>query len=165
MIYLGLGSNLGERERNLRQAVQMLDEHPDIKVCGTSSIYETAPVGVTDQPQFLNAVVAVESKLSASELLTECLRIEYLLGRVRTARWGPRTIDIDILLYNDLTIENNTLTIPHPYMHVRPFVLAPLSDLTGEQKIYKEMTAGELLAACDQADVRLYKKFDWRKCQ
>ena len=165
MIYLGLGSNLGDREDLLSKAVKLLDEHQAIIVKRVSSIYETAPVGITDQPAFLNAVVAVETSLSVYELLTECLWIEAVLGRVRTVRWGPRTIDIDLLLYNELKLDSEALIIPHPRMHVRPFVLIPLSELIGEQKIINGMTANELLETCDVSGVRFYKEFDWRNSQ
>lgn len=162
MIYLGLGSNMGDREQYLRQAVNHLDAHSAINVVCTSAIYETSPLGYVEQAAFLNAVVGIETTLSPYELLEECLRIESLLDRIRVIRWGPRTIDIDILLFHDVTLANETLTIPHPFMHVRPFVLWPLRDLTGDKAIYQGKTASELLSACDHEEVTFFKKFDRR---
>ena len=159
MIYLGLGSNIGERKSYLQQAVTLLTHHSDITLVQTSAIYETPPFGYTDQPAFLNVVISIESALSPSELLVECLRVESILGRVRDIRWGPRTIDIDILLYHDLKIQTESLKIPHPYLHLRPFVLVPLSDLTRESEVYQGKTASELLAACEPTTITVYGKF------
>lgn len=159
MIYLGLGSNIGERVSYLQQAVKLLTRHPDITLVQTSAIYETAPFGYTDQPAFLNAVISIESTLSPNELLVECLQVESILGRVRDIHWGPRTIDIDILLYHDLTIQTEWLRIPHPYFHLRPFVLVPLSDLSRGSRVYLGKTASELLAACEPTTIKIYGTF------
>ncbi|KYZ77309.1 hypothetical protein AXX12_04040 [Anaerosporomusa subterranea] len=160
MIYLGLGSNMGERECYLRQAVSILAAHPDIQVIKKSAIYETEPFGYIDQAAFLNAVIAIESNLSPAELLRVCLETESCLGRVRNARWGPRTIDIDILLFHDQLIDTDTLKVPHPYMHLRPFVLIPLRDLTGDDIVLHGLTTGELLATCEPSSVTFYQSFD-----
>jgi len=129
--YLSLGSNLGDRLRNLTKAVRALDRLPDTQVTGISRVYETEPVGVAGQPDFLNAVVCVETGLSALLLLRECQRIETALLRERPFAHAPRTVDIDILLYNDLQLNDPELTLPHPRMNERNFVLVPLCELTG----------------------------------
>lgn len=160
MIYLGLGSNMGERESYLRQAVNILGAHPDIQIIKKSAIYETEPFGYTDQAEFLNAVIAIESNLAPADLLKACLEIESYLGRVRNVCWGPRTIDIDILLFHDQLIHTEVLTVPHPFMHLRPFVLIPLRDLTGNDIVLHGLTAGELLTTCEPSAVRYYQSFD-----
>lgn len=126
--YLGLGSNLGDRAVNLQRAVDLLGGHAGIRVLRSSRVYETDPVG-PPQPDYLNAVVEVETALAARELLHACLDVERELGRVRTERWGPRVIDVDILTYGDETIDEPDLIVPHPRMHERAFVLVPLADL------------------------------------
>ena len=127
--YLGLGSNVGERLQFLRRAVACLGEVVGIRVTRVSSVYETEPVGVTDQGWFLNAVVEVDTMLSAEALLERTQAIERALGRMRARRWGPRTIDLDILLYGDLQLKTDSLTIPHPELHRRAFVMIPLLEL------------------------------------
>lgn len=133
--YLGLGSNLGDRLGHLRRAVELLRAHPDIRITGVSSIYETAPVGPVEQPDFLNMVVAAETTLSPEKLLSVTQEIEKRLHRVRTIRWGPRTLDIDILLYGDLTLHREGLILPHPRMEERAFVLIPLLEVAGNLRI------------------------------
>jgi 2-amino-4-hydroxy-6-hydroxymethyldihydropteridine diphosphokinase len=133
--YLSLGSNLGDRLDYLKSAIQALDSHPDIKVASTSSVYETDPVGYTDQGKFLNLAVKIETSLGAEALLDTCLNIEKSLGRVREIKWGPRTIDLDILLYNNENIETDRLVIPHPRMHERLFVLIPILEIDPFLKI------------------------------
>lgn len=135
-IYLGLGANLGKRIKTLKEAVRMLGNCPDISVLGESPYYETEPQGGPPQPRFINAVLSIETDLSPRELLGVVRDVERALGRehVRSdrERWGPRTIDIDILLYDNLVIEDEDLKIPHPMMHQRRFVLEPLSDISPE---------------------------------
>lgn len=130
--YLSLGSNMGDRVGMLRQAVRLLKEHPAINVMKISSLYETAPVGFTEQDAFLNMVVQLQTSLNAYELLEICQDIEQTLERKREIRWGPRTIDLDILLYNQDEFETENLVIPHPRMHERAFVLVPLLELDPE---------------------------------
>ncbi len=159
MICLGLGSNVGDREGNIRAAVAKLAAWPGLAVTRVSSLYETAPVGYTDQPDFLNAVACVETSLSPQELLTACLAVEKDLGRERKVRWGPRTIDIDVLLYDEVTLATPELTLPHPRLHERAFVLVPLAELAPDMPVCAGKTAGELAAACADGAVRLYKRF------
>jgi 2-amino-4-hydroxy-6-hydroxymethyldihydropteridine diphosphokinase len=127
--YVGLGSNLGDRERNLRSALGLLDTE-DVRVLAISRFRETDPVGYADQPRFLNAAALVETDLSAPELLERLLAVERSLGRERTGpRFGPRTIDLDLLLYGDETIDEPGVTVPHPRLAERRFVLEPLAEL------------------------------------
>ena len=127
--YLSLGSNIGDRLDMLQEAVCELMNQTDLRVTQISSVYETAPVGYTEQASFLNMVVEVQSDLSAFKILSICLETEQVLGRIREFRWGPRSIDLDILLYNDENMESENLIIPHPRMHERGFVLVPLLEL------------------------------------
>ncbi|SOC26471.1 2-amino-4-hydroxy-6-hydroxymethyldihydropteridinediphosphokinase [Ureibacillus xyleni] len=128
-IYLSLGTNIGDREHNLKLAVRMLHEMDDVCVKNVSSIYETAPVGYVDQPSFLNIVLYVESDKSAFDMLDICQSVENELGRVREIRWGPRIIDLDILLFNQDNIEAENLIVPHARMFERAFVLVPLLEI------------------------------------
>ena len=127
--YLGFGSNLGDREKRILSAMELLDRAEGVSVVSRSSLYETDPVGETDQPPFLNAAAGVETELSPRELLKLIREIEETIGRTPTYRWGPREIDIDILFYDDCIIEEEGLTIPHPRMHERAFVLVPLLEI------------------------------------
>lgn len=126
--FLGLGTNLGDRLANLQRAVEVLAGTPGISVLRSSRIYETAPIGPA-QPDFLNAVVEVDTDLEPHALLAACAAVERALHRVRGIRWGPRTIDVDLLAYDRRVIDTNELTIPHPRMHERAFVLVPLLEL------------------------------------
>lgn len=127
--YLSLGSNLGDRKAQLQEAVRLLQLNPSISNLRMSSIYETAPVGYLDQHAFLNLVVRLETSLSPLELLDVCQEIEQALYRERLVRWGPRTVDLDILLYGQEQLTTERLTIPHPHMYERAFVLVPLREL------------------------------------
>ena len=129
--YVGLGANLGERERTLRAAVAALAANPRIEVVGVSSLRETDPVGpVIDQPPFLNGAVALETSLDARELLSVLLQTEADFGRTREGpTGGPRTLDLDLLLYGEATIDEPGLQVPHPRLHERAFVLEPLREL------------------------------------
>ena len=132
--YLALGSNIGDRKQQLLKAIDLIGNIKGIKVTKQSSIYETAPIGYTDQPNFLNLCLEIETELSPQQLLKHCLDIEQQLHRVREIRWGPRTLDIDILLYSDNIIETDNLSIPHPRMQERAFVLIPLNDIASDKK-------------------------------
>jgi 2-amino-4-hydroxy-6-hydroxymethyldihydropteridine diphosphokinase len=127
--FLGLGSNLGDRLATLQRAIDVLGDEPGIAVQRTSRVWETDPVGGPEQPDFLNVVAEIETVLEPHELLDATARVEEALGRTRDVRWGPRTIDVDILLIDGLTIHDDRLTVPHPRMHERAFVLMPLLEL------------------------------------
>ncbi|AKL94431.1 2-amino-4-hydroxy-6-hydroxymethyldihydropteridine pyrophosphokinase FolK [Clostridium aceticum] len=127
--YLGLGSNMGDKKEYLDQAVEQINQHPSITVTKVSSYYETDPVGYTDQDVFLNVVVEIDTDLPPYELLSYCNEIEEILQRKRLIRWGPRTIDVDVLLYEDYTSNDEKLTVPHPRMWERAFVMIPLYEI------------------------------------
>ena len=127
--YIGLGSNLGEREEMLRSAIEALAQLPQTDLLRVSSLYDTEPVGEVDQPNFLNAVALVDTDLPARQLLWNLQLIERRLGRVRTRKWGPRTVDLDLLLYGDEVFEEEGLIVPHPEIIRRSFVLVPLVEL------------------------------------
>ncbi len=126
--YIGIGSNLGDRRKNCLKAVELLDAE-GVKVLKRSSLYETEPWGVKDQPRFVNMAVEAESDMTPHRLLCLLKEIEDRMGRTRTIRWGPRTIDLDILLFGDEVIREPDLEIPHPLMHARDFVLEPLCEI------------------------------------
>ena len=139
--YIGVGANLGDREATIRAALAALPG-----VVGVSQLRETDPVGVVDQPPFLNGAVALETELSPRELLDALLAVERELGRERRERWGPRTIDLDLLLYGDETIDEPRLTVPHPRLHERRFALEPLLDLDPDLAIPGRGRVVDLLA-------------------
>jgi 2-amino-4-hydroxy-6-hydroxymethyldihydropteridine diphosphokinase len=139
--YVGLGANLGDREATIRAALEALPG-----LVGVSKLRETDPVGVVDQPPFLNAAAALETELTPRELLDTLLAVERELGRERRERWGPRTIDLDLLLYGDETIDEPGLTVPHPRLHERRFALEPLLDLDPELAIPGRGRVANLLA-------------------
>lgn len=127
--YLGLGSNVGDRCGHLHAAIRLLQDTPSITVEAVSSIYETDPVGYTEQDKFLNLVIKISTSMKAEELLQVMQNIELSLGRTREIHWGPRTMDLDILLYNQENIETESLIVPHPRMFERAFVLIPLLEI------------------------------------
>ena len=128
--YIGLGSNLGDRRAQLEEALRRLDDDPAISVVAVSSFRDTDPVGVVDQPLFLNAAAALDTSVEPRELLDRLLAVERALGRDRSGeRWGPRTVDLDLLLYGDVSLDEPGLTVPHPRLHERRFVLEPLLEL------------------------------------
>jgi len=130
--YLGIGSNLGDRAAHLQGALEALGRVDGLRVVAASPVYETSPVGGPPQPDFLNAVVAVDTELSARALLEVAHLIEAAAERVRTVRWGPRTLDVDVLLVGDEQIDEPDLVVPHPRMAERAFVMVPLADLAPE---------------------------------
>ncbi|WP_100405959.1 2-amino-4-hydroxy-6-hydroxymethyldihydropteridine diphosphokinase [Bacillus solitudinis] len=148
-VYLALGSNIGDRSSYLEQAINQLLNHDQIEFVSRSSIYETEPVGYIDQQSFLNMVVNVKTTLSPEKLLEEVQKIEAECGRIRDVRWGPRTLDLDILLYDEENMEMENLCIPHPRMWERAFVVVPLIELNPKlfvatldktiQEVYKEI--------------------------
>lgn len=128
-VYIGFGSNLGYREGNIATALRLLADAPSVKMEAVSSLYESEPVGPVDQPWFLNGVARIQTELEPLALLELLQAIEERLGRKRGVRWGPRTIDLDILLYGDLVMDDHRLIIPHPELEKRGFVLRPLVEL------------------------------------
>jgi len=161
MIFLGLGSNIGQREANITAAITQLSEHPCIKITKTSSLYETRPVGFCDQPDFLNAVIEIDTSLSPEKLLDTCLSIELGLGRIRDIHWGPRIIDIDLLLFHDSVVQSDRLVLPHPRLHERSFVLVPLAEIAPETIIYEGNTAKDIIDTCPTEGVIFYKQLAW----
>jgi len=127
--YIGLGSNIEDRELHLTEAIRLLQQYPEIHIRRSSSVYETDPVGFTEQAAFLNMVIQVETDLLPAALFSRMLAVEQQLGRVRDIRWGPRTIDLDLLLYGQQQLNEPELLIPHPRMAERAFVLIPLLEI------------------------------------
>ena len=127
--HLGLGTNLDDRWRNLREALRLLSSGPGLRLLRCSQVYETEPWGVSEQPRFLNCVAEVASTLDPEALLVRCKEVEERLGRAPGPRWGPRLIDVDILLYGAQAVELPHLEIPHPRLHLRAFALIPLAEL------------------------------------
>lgn len=154
--YVALGANLGDPPRQLDAAVAAMDRAPRTRVVARSPRYWTAPVGDADQPDFLNAVVALDTGLEGHALLRELQRIEGALGRVRhrSRRWGPRVIDLDLLVFGDERIDDEVLTVPHPRIAERGFVLRPLADIATELHIPGAGCVSELLARVSTADMR-----------
>ena len=152
-VAVGLGSNVGDRRRRLDEAVDALAEIGEL--AAVSSYYETAPLGRTDQADFLNAVVLVDTELSARKLLDELLLVERQRGRERRERWGPRTLDLDILLYGDRTIDEPGLKIPHPRMADRRFVLEPLAEVWPDAAMPDGTSVADLLAAVEDQEIHL----------
>ena len=146
--YVGLGSNLGDREQALRRALELLAEDPEIDVVAVSSFRETEPWGFADQPPFVNAAAALETSLSSRELLGRLLAVENALGRTRGEgpRYGPRTIDLDLLLYGGERLDEPGLTLPHPRLHERSFVLEPLAELDDRLEVPGKGKVHTLLA-------------------
>ena len=135
-VYLSLGSNLGDRAAYLRRAVEMLARLPETRVTACSTPIETPPWGNTDQPAFLNMAVALETALTPEELLARVQGIETALGRQRTEHWGPRTLDIDLLVFEGETRDTPTLRLPHPHLTERRFVLEPLAEIAPELRVH-----------------------------
>ena len=155
VIFLALGTNLGDRAANLKSAREALP--PLVKILVCSPVYETPPWGYADQPPFLNQVLKAQTQLSPRKLLSYIKRIEVKMGRVKTIRYGPRLIDIDILYYDDLILETRTLTIPHPRMAGRAFVWLPLADIAPDLRHpVLGRTSQEMLAELDTTGIVKY---------
>lgn len=133
--YLGIGGNIGDRKANIEGAIEILSSSDSIEVTKVSSLYETEPVGYEDQDWFMNVVVEIKTTLSPYELLKYCQNIENELKRVRLIRWGPRTIDVDVLLYEGYESDAEDLTVPHPRMTERAFVMVPLYEINDDLQI------------------------------
>jgi 2-amino-4-hydroxy-6-hydroxymethyldihydropteridine diphosphokinase len=151
---LGLGGNVGDVRATLSEAIALFADGADVELIARSSDYRTPPWGVTDQPPFINLAIAVETRLSPRDLLTRALNVERALDRDRTRerRWGPRTIDIDLLAYDDLTLDEPALTLPHPRLFERAFVLVPLAEIVPDRLIAGRRVA-DALAAIDAAGI------------
>lgn len=149
--YIGLGANLGDREATVRRAVDLLDEAEAVQVVAVSTLRETAPWGPVEQPSYLNGVAAVETELEPRALLDLLLDVERRLGRDRLAgeRWGPRTVDLDLLLYGDEVVDEPGLSVPHPRLHERRFALEPLAELAPDVVVPGRGAVSGLLRAVD----------------
>ncbi|MGM0754421.1 MAG: 2-amino-4-hydroxy-6-hydroxymethyldihydropteridine diphosphokinase [Bacillota bacterium] len=160
--YISLGSNIGDREYYLEKAINIIGSHGKIEVTKQSSLYETDPVGFTEQGKFLNMVIEIRTSLSPETLLHQCLQVEIDLGREREFKWGPRIIDLDILLYDHEKIESKNLLIPHPRMQERAFVLIPLLEVAPhvEHPSFNAPFAEFLDEIPDKEGVRLWKQIN-----
>jgi len=159
-VFVGLGSNLGEREAMIRDALAELGRLPQTTLTRASSLYDTEPVGDVDQPNFLNAVAQLDTALTARQLLWNLHLIEQRLGRVRTQKWGPRTIDLDLLLYGTLVLDEPDLQVPHPELAKRSFVLVPLVEL--DPLLVHPVSGETLVALLAKLDTRPPVKHDSR---
>jgi 2-amino-4-hydroxy-6-hydroxymethyldihydropteridine diphosphokinase len=150
--YLGLGSNLGDKRAMLLDALERLDATPGLRVVARSGFYRTPPWGETNQDWFLNAAAVVETDLSPRDLLAACLAVERALGRVRERKWGPRTIDIDVLAYEGRKVQEPDLVLPHPYLMERAFVLKPLLEIAPDLEV-DGISIASALANLDQSGI------------
>lgn len=154
--FIGLGSNLGDSRQHILDAIDALARLPGTRVLACSRLYSTPPWGVLEQPSFVNAAVSIETPLSPHDLLDALLMIERAAGRIRDGeRWGPRTLDLDLLHVDGVTLHDEKLTLPHPRMAERAFVLLPLNDLVPELYLPGWGTVGEMLAAVDSSECTL----------
>jgi 2-amino-4-hydroxy-6-hydroxymethyldihydropteridine diphosphokinase len=151
--FLGIGSNLGDRLGSLQAAADRLASSEGVRLVASSRVYETEPVGGPDQPEFLNVVVEVDTDLTARELLTTCLGVERDLGRIRDVRWGPRTVDVDLLIFDRAVIDEPGLVVPHPRAHERSFAVMPLLELEPDPVLAGGRRASE---AAPAGEVRLW---------
>lgn len=154
LAYVALGANIGDPAAQLNSAVAALDALPATRVLAVSPYYRSAPVGYTDQPDFTNAVLSLETALDAEALLQALLQIEATLGRQRTFRNAPRPLDLDLLLFGDEARDQPHLTLPHPRMHERAFVLLPLSDIAADLVVPGHGSVASLLSELDQSDLQ-----------
>lgn len=148
LAYVALGANLGNPVVTVKAAIAALDSIADSARVATSSLYRTAPVGLHHQPDFINAVAALETRLAPAALLERLFAIEFQFGRQRSVRNAPRTLDLDLLLHGAAVLDTSALTLPHPRMHERAFVLAPLAEIAPQLAIPGRGPVGALLAAC-----------------
>lgn len=160
-VYLSLGGNLGDPAKSMGAALRMLDANADTRVTGVSSLYRTPPWGKLDQPDFLNAAAGLSTRLSPRALLDLCLDAERKLKRVREERWGPRLIDIDILVFGDRVIHETGLEVPHPRMLERAFVLAPLAEIAPDLVVSGRSITDRLVAVDTSGIERLSSGRDW----
>lgn len=156
-VYLSLGTNMGNRMDYLKKAVSALSKLPKSKLISVSSVYETAAWGLTDQADFLNIACHIETDLASQDLLLACQEIERQLDRVRHEHWGPRTIDIDILLFGQDVIDTDNLKVPHPYMTQRAFVLVPLAEIASHLNIPGvQQSVSHCLLSLDTKDIAFH---------
>ena len=153
---IALGSNLENPAVQVKEALAVLSECPDIQLIKASSLYQTAPVGYLDQPMFINAVALVETSLSAKELLTQLQLVENQFGRVRTFSNAPRVLDLDLIDYNHEFLQTDFLVLPHPRAHERAFVMVPLSEIAPDYALAGKDSAANLLSTLDQSGVEPY---------
>ncbi len=159
--FLGLGGNVGDPVASMAEALHRLDLHPQCAVRAVSRLYRTPPWGKTDQDWFFNAAAAIETSLAPHDLLDLCLDIERAMKRVRDQRWGPRTLDMDILAYGDLALSDERLTLPHPRMKDRAFVLMPLADIAPDLML-DGRTVKAWLADADKTGIEIAdENRDW----
>lgn len=150
LVYLSLGSNLGDRRDSLERAVRRLEETAGVRVTKVSSVYRSAPLGVTEQPEFANLALEAHTALAPRVLLEAVKGIERALGRTPGERWGPRVIDIDILMYDSLSVEDDDLVLPHPRMEERAFVIVPLAEIAPELTLPSGRRVAELANALQE---------------
>ena len=161
LAWLGLGGNIGDVQANMAVALQLLSAGQAVEILAVSPIYKTPPWGSTDQDWFLNAAAKISTLLSPELLLNACLSAEKALKRERIVRWGPRSIDVDLLIYEGVEQAGDVLTLPHPRMHERAFVLKPLADISPELLIYQK-SVSDWLSECDTKEIKLHSADnDW----
>ena len=154
--YVALGANLGDPVSTIKSAIEMLKSISNSRLTASSSLYRTAPVGLRNQPAFINAVVALDTQLTPAALLQQLFAVEAEFGRIRTVKNAPRTLDLDLLLHGHSVSNDPQLTLPHPRMHLRAFVLAPLAEIAPETSIPGRGPISDMLATCaDQKIERL----------
>ncbi len=158
---VGLGSNVGDRRASLAHAVSLLRGAPSVRVVALSALYETPPWGYTAQAPFLNAVLSLDTALGPRQLLVALKSFEARIGRRRTFRWGPRVIDLDLLAYDDLTLDRPGLSLPHPAIPDRAFVLVPLADVDPGYRSPDGRAIPELLASLDLGAIRRVEEPSW----
>ena len=156
VVALGLGSNLGDKLTNINRAIELLDNSEGINVTTRSKNYRTEPWGIKEQDWFINICVLIETSLAAKKLLKICLEIEQKLGRVRETKWGSRIIDIDILIYGEYSISMEGLTIPHPHIQERSFVLVPLAEIWPDATVNGETITELLQKRTDTNEIQLF---------
>jgi 2-amino-4-hydroxy-6-hydroxymethyldihydropteridine diphosphokinase len=161
--FIGLGSNLNDPASQVLAAFDELAALPSSRLLMHSSLYRSAPMGRLDQPDFINAVAQIETSLSPHELLEALLEIEHLHGRVRECSNGPRTLDLDLLIYDDLQCEDRCLTLPHPRMHLRAFVLQPLLEIAPDTRVPGHGAVAELLTACAGQRLQRECQTEWQR--
>ena len=153
LAYIGIGANLGDARQHVNLAIAALDHLPDTRLVASSSLYRTAPMGYVDQPDFINAVAAIETQLDPHALLTALRELETRHGRVRSFKDAPRTLDLDVLLYDQLVLADERLEVPHPRMHERAFVLAPLAEIAPGAVIPNQGPVTDWLNRCAEQQI------------